>query len=79
MAEPRAFLPLNIAVLTISDTRNETEDKSGRLLVERLQETGHRLAIAALKAFLSERLDFDVEFDPPWVNGPALPSRMGSS
>ena len=44
MAEPRAFVPLNIAVLTISDTRSEADDKSGRLLVERLQSAGHRLA-----------------------------------
>ena len=44
MAEQRAFIPLNIAVLTVSDTRGEAEDKSGRLLVERLQQSGHKLA-----------------------------------
>ena len=45
MAEQqRTFIPLNIAVLTISDTRGEAEDKSGHLLVERLQTTGHSLA-----------------------------------
>ena len=45
MAEQqRTFIPLSIAVLTISDTRGEAEDKSGRLLVERLQTTGHSLA-----------------------------------
>ncbi|HEX5421009.1 MAG TPA: molybdenum cofactor biosynthesis protein B [Gammaproteobacteria bacterium] len=42
--ETRAFLPLNIAVLTISDTRTEATDKSGALLVERLTAAGHRLA-----------------------------------
>lgn len=37
----RKFLPLNIAVLTVSDSRSEAEDKSGRLLVERLTGAGH--------------------------------------
>lgn len=36
--------PLEIAVLTISDTRNEVTDKSGTLLVERLREAGHHCA-----------------------------------
>ena len=39
-----AFLPLNIAVLTVSDTRNEDTDSSGRYLVEALTGAGHRLA-----------------------------------
>ncbi|WP_116472899.1 molybdenum cofactor biosynthesis protein B [Zobellella maritima] len=38
-----AFLPLNIAVLTVSDTRNEDTDSSGRYLAEALAEAGHRL------------------------------------
>ena len=40
----RQFLPVNIAVLTVSDSRDEQTDKSGRLLVERLTRAGHRLA-----------------------------------
>ena len=40
----KTFLPLNIAVLTVSDTRDTSNDTSGALLVERLQEGGHRLA-----------------------------------
>jgi molybdenum cofactor biosynthesis protein B len=40
----REFIPLNIAVLTISDSRTEATDKSGALLVERLESAGHRLA-----------------------------------
>lgn len=36
------FQPLHIAVLTVSDSRGEAEDKSGRLLVERLEKAGHR-------------------------------------
>ena len=38
------FMPLNIAVLTASDTRTLKDDTSGRLLEERLREVGHRLA-----------------------------------
>jgi len=37
------FMPLNIAVLTVSDSRDETTDSSGALLIKRLQEAGHRL------------------------------------
>jgi molybdenum cofactor biosynthesis protein B len=40
----RAFAPLDIAVLTVSDSRNEETDKSGKLLADRLQAAGHRLA-----------------------------------
>ena len=35
------FYPLRIAVLTISDSRDETTDKSGALLAERVQDAGH--------------------------------------
>ncbi|GHB09023.1 molybdenum cofactor biosynthesis protein B [Salinicola rhizosphaerae] len=41
-AEP--MIGLSIAVLTVSDTRDEASDRSGQLLVERLETAGHRLA-----------------------------------
>jgi molybdenum cofactor biosynthesis protein B len=37
------FVPLNIAVLTVSDTRNEETDTSGHSLVDNLQSAGHHL------------------------------------
>jgi molybdopterin adenylyltransferase len=40
----RQFIPLSIAVLTVSDTRDLAEDKSGSLLAERIEKTGHTLA-----------------------------------
>ena len=43
MAEAE-FKPLNIAVLTISDTRGEAEDVSGKRLVEALSAAGHVMA-----------------------------------
>jgi molybdenum cofactor biosynthesis protein B len=44
MSQDREFIPLNIAVLTISDSREESNDKSGSSLVKFLSEAGHRLA-----------------------------------
>jgi molybdenum cofactor biosynthesis protein B len=43
MTTTREFLPLGIAVLTVSDTRDEAADTSGRLLAERLTVAGHRV------------------------------------
>ena len=37
------FLPLNLAVMTISDSRDETTDTAGKFLVERLLQAGHHL------------------------------------
>lgn len=46
--ETLAFHPLNIAVLTVSDTRTPDTDSSGALLVERLVGAGHALAARTL-------------------------------
>ncbi len=40
----RAFIPIRIAVLTVSDTRKLADDKSGDVLVKRLVDAGHLLA-----------------------------------
>lgn len=37
------FLPINVAVLTVSDTRTNATDKSGQLLAERIAAAGHHL------------------------------------
>ena len=42
--ETKQFVPLNIAVLTISDTRSLADDKSGTTLADRLTAAGHKLA-----------------------------------
>ena len=44
MSEQRDFIPLNIAVLTVSDTRTEASDKSGNNLKSMLRAAGHKLA-----------------------------------
>jgi molybdenum cofactor biosynthesis protein B len=46
--ESRPFIPLGIAVLTVSDTRSLADDKSGQTLTERITEAGHRLADRAI-------------------------------
>jgi molybdopterin adenylyltransferase len=59
--ETRRFVPINIAVLTVSDTRTLDDDRSGSSLVEMIQQTGHNLAdrqivrddIAAIRATVS--------------------------
>jgi molybdenum cofactor biosynthesis protein B len=43
-SDARELKPLRVAVLTVSDTRNEATDKSGALLVERVRKAGHVLA-----------------------------------
>lgn len=59
--ETRAFVPVRIAVLTVSDTRGLAEDRSGDTLVERLQAAGHVLADRAIErddvAAIVTRLD----------------------
>ncbi len=42
--ENRPFIPVNIAVLTVSDTRTLDDDRSGEALVERIEAAGHRIA-----------------------------------
>ena len=42
--ESRPFLPVNIAVLTVSDTRGLAEDRSGDALAERIKSAGHIVA-----------------------------------
>jgi molybdopterin adenylyltransferase len=46
----RDFIPVNIALLTISDTRNTEDDTSGKVLRERLLAAGHKLAAQQIVA-----------------------------
>ena len=46
--ESRPFLPVNIAVLTVSDTRTAANDTSGDALAERIVKAGHRVAARAM-------------------------------
>ncbi len=62
----RPFVPVSIAVLTVSDSRTEADDDSGRTLAERITGAGHKLAdrkivtddkdaiVAQLKAWIAD-------------------------
>ena len=47
--ETRPFIPVNIAVLTVSDTRTAADDRSGDTLAERILKAGHRVAVRAIE------------------------------
>jgi len=47
--ESRPFLPVNIAVLTVSDTRTAANDTSGDSLAERIVKAGHRIATRSIE------------------------------
>jgi molybdenum cofactor biosynthesis protein B len=59
------FIPLNIAVLTLSDTRTRENDSSGDLIEEKLKAAGHRIAA---RAIVREDLDkLRAQFND-WIN-----------
>ena len=43
MSDARDFIPLNLALMTISDTRTEADDKSGAMLRKLVDEAGHKI------------------------------------
>ena len=65
--ESLTFYPLRIAVLTVSDTRDEQTDKSGGLLAERLMDAGHELAG---KAIVTDDVDAIRNQVRSWVDDP---------
>jgi molybdenum cofactor biosynthesis protein B len=64
-----AFLPVRIAVLTVSDTRSLADDRSGDTLVERLTGAGH---ILAARAIIRDDADLLVEQLDRWIDDPAV-------
>lgn len=67
--ETKEFIPVRIAVLTVSDTRNLDQDKSGQTLVDRIAEAGH--ALAARKIVPDER-DMIADQLRTWVDDPNI-------
>lgn len=63
------FHPLRIAVLTVSDSRDEGTDRSGALLVERLTEAGHVLAAKSIVTDDVERIRDQVRV---WADDQAI-------
>lgn len=67
--ESLPFLPVRIAVLTVSDTRSLTDDRSGSTLVERLEGAGH---ILAARAIVKDDVGTIVEQLAAWIDDPAV-------
>ncbi|MGB0607127.1 MAG: molybdenum cofactor biosynthesis protein B [Paracoccaceae bacterium] len=63
------FIPVRIAVLTVSDTRSLAEDRSGQTLVDRLTEAGHQLA--AREIVPDERAEIAQQLQR-WIDDPAV-------
>ena len=63
------FIPLTIAVLTVSDTRSPEDDKSGSTLAERLTKAGHRLGDRTIVADDVEAIRGRVR---DWIADPAI-------
>ncbi len=64
-----AFQPLNIAVLTVSDTRTAENDTSGDVLEERLTKAGHRLAA---RTIVRDEIDAIAEQFRTWIDDPGI-------
>lgn len=69
LVNERSFIPVGIAVLTVSDTRTLADDKSGDTLVARIAEAGHRLAARAIVPDDKERIRAQVE---AWTKDDAI-------
>jgi molybdenum cofactor biosynthesis protein B len=67
--DSRPFLAVNIAILTVSDTRSEAEDRSGRTLAELVAAAGHRLAV---KAIVRDDKEAIVAKLRQWIADPAI-------
>ena len=65
----RTFLPVRIAVLTVSDTRGPAEDSSGDTLVYRLRNAGHELAD---RAIVRDVIDEIVARLHAWIDDPEV-------
>lgn len=63
----REFVPLNVAVLTVSDTRTEANDTSGDLINERLISAGHRVV---RRAIVTDDLDVLRGRFREWIDDP---------
>ena len=64
-----AFVPVNIAILTVSDSRQADDDRSGDLLVGRVQEDGHNLAG---RAIVTDDFDAITKQLASWVEDKAV-------
>ncbi len=67
--ESRPFIPVRIAVLTVSDTRTAADDMSGDTLIARLEGAGHLLAA---RTIVTDDIDRIVQQLAQWIEDPAI-------
>ncbi|WP_298272711.1 molybdenum cofactor biosynthesis protein B [uncultured Bradyrhizobium sp.] len=67
--DKRQFIPLKVAVLTISDTRKLEDDKSGGTLAERIEKAGHAVAGRAIVTDDVEKIRAQMQ---TWIADPAV-------
>ena len=67
--ESKTFIPLHIAVLTVSDTRSLTDDKSGSTLAERVTKAGHAVAARAIVTDDVDKIRAQVK---AWIADPGV-------
>ena len=67
--ETKTFIPLKIAVLTVSDTRSLDDDKSGATLAERIAKAGHAVAARAIVTDDVEKIRAQLR---AWIADPAI-------
>src|SRR5580700_4606720 len=67
--QARTFIPLKIAVLTVSDTRSLDDDKSGATLAERITKAGHTVAA---RGIVSDDVDKIRDQVKTWIDDPAI-------
>jgi len=67
--ESRTFLPVRIALLTISDTRTLADDRSGDILVTRLEGAGH---VLAGRAIVTDDVEMIVSRLHAWIDDPEV-------
>jgi molybdenum cofactor biosynthesis protein B len=67
--QSRQFVPLKIAVLTVSDTRALADDKSGATLAERIEKAGHAVADRAIVTDDVEKIRARVK---AWIADPVI-------
>ena len=65
----RTFVPVQIAVLTVSDTRSVSEDRSGATLVERIEAAGHKVLRRALVP--DDRAGIEAQLNA-WIDDPEV-------
>ena len=68
-AQETKFIPVHIAIMTVSDTRTLAIDRSGDTLVERLETAGH---ILASRAIIKDEVHLIADKLREWIDNPEI-------